>query len=78
MLITIFLCILGGMVFGFTIAAMLSANKYDRYSREFLFKELIDFKHYWMDSLELEHDKKLAKDIIEDFQLGLLNEFRRD
>ena len=78
-MLIIFICILGGMILGFMISAMLSANKYyDRYSEEFLFNELINFKNYWEETLENEHDQELAKDIIEDFQLGLLKGFRKE
>ena len=69
--------IIGGL-FGFFIAACLGANKEVSYTEEFLFHELCDFKRYWIEYLPDEADQRLAKMIVEDFMLGLMNGFRRE
>ena len=69
--------IIGGLI-GFFIAACLGANKEQTYTEDFLFHELCDFKRYWIEALPEENDKKLAKEIIEDFMLGMMNGFRRE
>lgn len=70
--------IIGGLI-GFFIAAVLASGSREQfYTEEFLFHELCDFKRYWIEALEEEHDKKLAKEVIEDFMLGMMNGFRRE
>lgn len=67
-----------GALIGFFIAAVLaSGTKETSYTEDFLLNELYSFENYWMFELEDEHDKKLAKEIIEDFMLGLMNGFER-
>lgn len=70
--------LVSGCFIGFFIAALLGANKEISYTEDFLLEELYEFKKYWLENLESEHDKELAKVIIEDFILGLMNGFRRD
>lgn len=70
--------IIGGLI-GFFIAAVLaSGSREQSYTEEFLFHELSNFERYWIDALEEEHDKKLAKEVIEDFMLGMMNGFRME
>ena len=70
--------IIGGLI-GFFIAAVLAAGSREQsYTEEFLFHELCDFRRYWLEALESEHDKKLAKEVIEDFMLGMMKGFRKE
>ena len=77
-MIVLIIVLLMGCFIGFVLAAVLSANKYPSYTEDELVSELFSFKKYWLETLQDDHDQELAKDIIEDFHLGLLNEFRRD